>query len=94
MQRTWVDSDAFACPQQVCVHGEEEGDIHIDGAFTGARAPIALALPSGTYDIGVGFGTGDPPIGAGEAFVHEGRFRHHTTPSASGWSSTPSTCIP
>ncbi|HWB81579.1 MAG TPA: hypothetical protein VG755_41745 [Nannocystaceae bacterium] len=73
-----IDSEAFPCAQQLCVHGPEEGSLYIDGTFTGARAPIELVLPPGDYEVGIGSGTDDPPPDAGDAFVHEGRFRRRT----------------
>lgn len=73
-----VDSDAFPCAQQVCVHGEEEGVLYVDGVYTGTRAPLEIQLPPGTYDIGVGSGTEDPPPGEGPTFDHEGRLRQRS----------------
>lgn len=73
-----IDSEAFACPQQVCIHGEEEGSLYIDGAYTGVRAPVEALLPPGTYDVGIGSGTDDPPPDAGRGFQHEGRFRQRS----------------
>lgn len=77
-QTVAVDSDALPCAQQLCVHGEEEGALYVDGVYTGARAPIEVMLPPGTYDVGVGSGTEDPPPDAGASFEHEGRFRQRT----------------
>ncbi|MBC8072618.1 MAG: hypothetical protein IAG13_30130 [Deltaproteobacteria bacterium] len=73
-----IDSEAFPCPQQVCVHGEEEGSLYIDGKYTGARAPVELMLPPGGYELGIGSGTDDPPFGEGPTFEHEGRMRKRT----------------
>lgn len=70
-----IDSAAFPCAQQLCIHGDEPGSLYIDGTFTGARAPIEVALPPGGYTVGIGSGTDDPPADAGDSFVHEGRFR-------------------
>ena len=74
-----ISSESFPCAQQVCVYGEEEGQIYVDGFYTPYRAPGQLMLPAESWhSISVGSGTDDPPPGAGEGFVHEGRLRTET----------------
>jgi hypothetical protein len=52
----------------VTIDGTADGQLYLDGAFTGHRLPASLTLPQGSYTVGVGVGEGTQGAYAGHYF--------------------------